>query len=388
MTLDLNSIDNSYLLFIRSKEVEQITTNFNSNLKIDLQANIERDNAFQDIHVQLSSCEIPMTFYNFSSNLNNLKLNVNGNESLVLTEQHYDIDELCDFITADSTFKFSATFKPQQNKIILTNTDATAYTINFGNDASKNLAKAIGFKQVDFTVGANGSIISDNTVNLNTIHSIFVHTNLSVTNVVTTTSGNFRNILQKIPVNAEFGDMIQYNPYLSSQFSTVLNTNNVRSLELSLRDQNDILVQFNEGSFELSLLFEIHSKGNEDAPLIESTSGGRRSEFTDFIPTQQNQPQVSQETQQQRNQQQIHNNITRRDLFKSSEVGRIPTNFKVPGIQNTVVNQSQIGYTSTVTKPKSTAVLPMINEDIALNMKQESILQDKLLELSLLDEIL
>ena len=181
--------------------------------------------------------------------------------------------------------------------------------------------------------------------------------------------------------------MIQYNPYLSSQFSTVLNTNNVRSLELSLRDQNDILIQFNEASFELSLLFEIHSKGNGPtipAPLIESTSGGRRSEFTDFIPTQQNQPQVSQETQQTRNQQQIHNNITRRDLFKSSDL----TNFKVPGIQNKVVNQSQIGYTGTITKPKSTAVLPMINEDTALNMKQESILQDKLLELSLLDEIL
>jgi len=385
MTLDLNSIDNSYLLFIRSKEVEQISTNFNSNMKIDLEANIERDNAFQDIHVQLSSCEIPMSFYNFSSNLNNLNLNVNGTTSLQLTEQHYDIDELCDFITADTTFKFSATFYPQKNKIILTNTDSTGYTINFGNDASKNLAKALGFKQVDVVMSAGESIISDNTVNLNTIHSIFVHTNLSVTNVITTTSGNFRNILQKIPVNAEFGDMIQYNPYLSSQFSTVLNTNSVRSLELSLRDQNDNIIQFNNGSFELSLLFEIHSK-EQPAPTLIETGGGRRSEFTDFNPIQNINPPTPQQITQP-NQQNINNtsNINnRRNLIKPIDYN----NFKIPGVQNKIVNKSQVGYTSTVTRPVSNIVLPTINEDTELNNKQESELQDKLLQLELLDEII
>lgn len=386
MTLDLNSIDNSYLLFIRSKEVEQISTNFNSNMKIDLEANIERDNAFQDIHVQLSSCEIPMSFYNFSSNLNNLNLNVNGTTSLQLTEQHYDIDELCDFITADTTFKFSATFYPQKNKIILTNTDSTGYTINFGNDASKNLAKALGFKQVDVVMSAGESIISDNTVNLNTIHSIFVHTNLSVTNVITTTSGNFRNILQKIPVNAEFGDMIQYNPYLSSQFSTVLNTNSVRSLELSLRDQNDNLIQFNNGSFELSLLFEIHSKEQSAPTLIETGGGRRRDDFTDFNPIQNINPPTPQQITQP-NQQNINNtsNINnRRNLIKPIDYN----NFKIPGIQNKIVNKSQVGYTSTVTKPVSNVVLPTINEDNELNDKQESELQDKLLQLELLDEII
>ena len=386
MTLDLNSIDNSYLLFVRSKEVEQISTNFNSNMKIDLQANIERDNAFQDIHVQLSSCEIPMSFYNFSSNLNNLNLNVNGTTSLQLTEQHYDIDELCDFITADTTFKFSATFYPQKNKIILTNTDSTGYTINFGNDASKNLAKALGFKQVDVVMSAGESIISDNTVNLNTIHSIFVHTNLSVTNVITTTSGNFRNILQKIPVNAEFGDMIQYNPYLSSQFSTVLNTNSVRSLELSLRDQNDNLIQFNNGSFELSLLFEIHSKEQPAPTLIETGGGRRRDDFIDFNPIQNINPPTPQQITQP-NQQNINNtsNINnRRNLIKPIDYN----NFKIPGIQNKIVNKSEVGYTSTVTKPVSNIVLPTINEDRELNDKQESELQDKLLQLELLDEII
>ena len=94
MSLSLETIDNSFLLFVRSKEVVQLDNNLNSNLKIDLQAGITRNNALQDIHIQLNSCEIPHSFYNFSSNLNNINLFLDGSSSLVLTELHYDIYEL------------------------------------------------------------------------------------------------------------------------------------------------------------------------------------------------------------------------------------------------------------------------------------------------------
>ena len=74
MSLNLETIDNSKLVFIRSKETLQLTENFNSNMRIDLQTAIETTNSLQDLHLQLSSCEIPVSFYNFSSNLNNLNL--------------------------------------------------------------------------------------------------------------------------------------------------------------------------------------------------------------------------------------------------------------------------------------------------------------------------
>ena len=276
MSLNLESIDDSKLVFIRSKETTQLTPNFNSDMRVDLEANIETTDSLQDIHCQLSSCEIPVSFYNFSSNLKNINLKVNGANSLVLTSQHYDIDELCDFITADNTFKFSCEFKPQQNKVILTNTDNTAYTINFGEESSKGLAKALGFKTINVSTGAGGSYISDNSINLNTIHSLFVHTDLSVANVITSTQGNFRNILQKIPVNAEFGNMINYNPYMNSTFSSLINTQTIRSFQLSIKDQNDVLIDFNNANFELSFLFEIHSKNIE-----QPTMGGRSSDFID-----------------------------------------------------------------------------------------------------------
>ena len=259
MSLSLETIDNSFLLFIRSKEVVQLDNNLNSNLKIDLQAGITRNNALQDIHIQLNSCEIPHSFYNFSSNLNNINLFLDGSSSLVLTEQHYDIYELVAFITSAS-FPYSATFNIQTNKITLTNTDSTSHIINFSESSSQKLATALGFNNVDVTIGSGASITSDNSINLNTIHSIFVHTNLPVSNVITTTEGNLRTIIQKIPVKSQFGEVINYNPYENGVFSVVINKNEINSLELSLRDQNDILIDFNKVNFEISLLFEIHQK--------------------------------------------------------------------------------------------------------------------------------
>lgn len=259
MSLSLETIDNSILLFIRSKEVIKLDDNLNSNLKIDLQAGISRNNALQDIHIQLNSCEIPHSFYNFSPNLNNINLFVDGSLSLALTAQHYDIYQLVAFITSAS-FPYSATFDIQTNKITLTNTDSTSHIINFGESSSQKLATALGFNNVDVTVGVGGSITSNNSINLNTIHSIFVHTNLPVSNVITTTEGNLRTIIQKIPVKSSFGEVINYNPYENGIFSVVINKNEINTLELSLRDQNDILIDFNNVNFEISLLFEIHQK--------------------------------------------------------------------------------------------------------------------------------
>jgi hypothetical protein len=259
MSLSLETIDNSFLLFARSKEVVQLDSNLNTNMKIDLQAGITRNNALQDIHLQLNSCEIPHSFYNFSTNLNNVNLFVDGSVSLTLTAQHYDVFQLVSFITSAS-FPYSATFDSQTNKITLTNTDSTSHVINFSETSSQKLATALGFDNVDVTVGSGVSITSNNSINLNTIHSIFVHTNLPVSNVITTTEGNFRTIINKIPVKTQFGEVINYSPIENGVFSVVINKNEINNFEISLRDQNDILIDLNKCNFEISFLFEVHQK--------------------------------------------------------------------------------------------------------------------------------
>ena len=355
MSINTETIDNSYLLFIRSKEVLQNDVNVNTDMTVNLQAEISRTNVMQDIHLQLNSCSIPHTFYNFSSRLDNINLFVDGVSNLVLTQQHYDIYELVDYINNFSAFKYSITFKEQQNKVILTNTDSTAHIINFGKASSKGLAKALGFKQVDFSMSADESIISDFSINLNTIHSIFVHTNLPVNNVITTTEGNYRNIIQKIPIKNTFGQMIEYNPYENGIFSTIINQNSINSFDISLKDQNDINIDMNNVNFELSFLFEIHDK---TIPIQEINQGGRRNEF---IETEE---QIPRQIIQQQQQQQQPNQ-------------QIPIN--------------QLGFVSqTKEPPKISIPIEYNKEDDLLHDIQANELQKKImdLELSVLNDII
>ena len=372
MSIDTQSIDNSYLVFIRSKEVEQISTDFNSNMKINLDASINRLNATQDIHLQLSSCEIPVSFYNFSSNLNNINLFLDGSSNLTITEQHYDIYDLITEIT-DASFPYSVSYDSKKAKVTLTNTDATEHTINFSENSSRGLAKALGFNREDVTVASGGSITSPDVINLNTIHSIFVHTDLPVTNVITTTNNNYRNIVQKIPVNKQFGDVINYNPYQSSLFSTIINSNHINNFSISLRDQNDILIDFNDVNFEISLLFEIHNAPIAQPEVIQS--GGRRSDFGDS------------------------RRVETAPLQTQSNVGATPVQTSIPQGIGLVKVQPKIqavlptqlgGYSQPKPEPPVPVITenPKLEEDKTLDDKQNDKLQNALLDIALLEDII
>lgn len=376
MSIDTSTLDNSYLLFIRSKEVTQLTPNFNSNMKITLDAQITRTNALQDIHLQLSSCEIPVSFYNFSSNLNNINLFLDGSPSLILTEQQYDIYDMIDEIT-NASFPYSLTFDYKKSKVTLSNTDNTEHIINFSQENSRGLSKALGFDRTDILIPAGNSITSNDVINLNTIHSIFIHTNIGVNNVITTTNNNYRNIIQKIPVTKEFGSIINYNPYQSSLFSSVLNINSINTFEISLRDQNDVLIQFNDVNYELSLLFEIHQ--NNPAPQVNLAppEGGRRS----FIP-----PPEPLGSSQPTSGLPLINKPLSIPSITSENIGQLSR----PVATNILTSQVG-GFSNPKPNPTINTVVEepvFIQEDKLLDDKQSDKLQSALLNLELLDNII
>ena len=286
MTLASETLAKSYMIHVRSKDCEQLTTGFNTNMKINLQAGIARDNANQDIHLSLSTASIPVTFYYFSSYLNNVTIDYEtasgAAATYTLPDGSWDIYNLCDHITS-SSFPYSASYDENNSKITLTNTDSTIYIINWYLPNTLGLAKALGFDPSQTSVPAGGSISSDNVVNLNTIHSVYVHSDLALANVLSTTQGNYTNIIDQIPVNKLPFEIIKYNFYDTAPFSVVFNTTELRTFELSLKDQNNNLLQLNNVNFELSLLIEIH---NKPIPIQQEiiSSGGRRSEFIEDVP--------------------------------------------------------------------------------------------------------
>jgi len=282
MTLASSSLYKSFMVHIRSKDVTQLTTDYNTDFTFNLQAPISRINANQDIHISLSSAEIPNTIYQFNSNLSNLNLYVDGSSSFVLVAGNYDVFEMIALITA-SSFPYSATFDENTNKITLTNTDATSHVINFGDDESKGLAKALGFDRVNTAVWAAGYTTSDGSINFSVVHSIFLYSDLALSNVITSEAkGNYESILDKVPILVAPFDIIHYNPYQTAPFSSVLEAQQITKISISLRDQNGRLIQLNDARYELSLLIEIHNRPifETQRPISVREHAGRRSSIT------------------------------------------------------------------------------------------------------------
>ena len=271
MAVNTETMDSSYMVHIKSKDVKQLTTGFNTDMLIDLSAPIQRSNRGQDLHVSLSSAEIPISFYAFSSNLNNLNIYVDGASSLVIPEGNYDVYEMMAEINSVGAFPYTATYDDNKGKYTLTNTDATGHTINFGDTESRGLAKALGFERANEVVGAGGNTTSDGVVNFQTIHSIFLFSDLNVENVITTgeTVNNIQPIIDKIPITEIPFSIMHYNPYLTAPFTSKVDNDSIRTFRISLRDQNNNLIQLNDVNYEISLLFEVHNKSETGNISVE-----------------------------------------------------------------------------------------------------------------------
>jgi len=299
MTLASSTLHKAFMVHIRSKDVSQLTTDYNTDFTFNLQAPIKRVNANQDIHISLSSAEIPNTIYQFNSNLSNLNLYVDGSSSFVLTAGNYDVYEMIALITA-SSFPYSATYDENTNKITLTNTDATSHVINFGYAESKGLANALGFERVNETICSGGTTTSDGSINFSVVHSIFLYSDLALSNVITSeANGNYESILDKIPILVSPFDIIHYDPYQTAQFSSILEAQQITKISIALRDQNGRLIQLNDARYELSLLIEIHNRpiyeNQRPISVSDQVSGGRRRsmptiDYTDIQEEEESQP--------------------------------------------------------------------------------------------------
>lgn len=247
------------LLHIRSKDCVQLNSDVNTHLRIDLEESIRRL-PDHNLFISLSSAEIPCTWYSISEYLKSNRIDVGQlavlpGSSLLVPDGNYDIYELVDLITLDTSFPFSATFDENTSKVTLTNTDTVTHKLRFTDESTRELAKMLGFDRQDELVAAGQSTTSDGVVNLRAIHSIFLHTDIQTGNVFTSRSFNLTDIIDKIPVSSSFGDVILYDPYQTAPFRTKLNVNEVTNFAVQLKDQNDRLLNLNDARYELSLLF-------------------------------------------------------------------------------------------------------------------------------------
>ena len=249
----------STIIHIRSKDATTLTDGYNTHFAVEILDPILKMSD-EEIHIQTMSVEIPYSFYNISAELHNNILTYDTNQTLTLTSQNYNINDLLRFLVNDTTgfaSIFSTTYNRQKNKLTFTNIDTQSHTINF---SSSSINKVIGFDETsqDVTVQAGASVESPFVCNLATVHSILMKCSVGQGNVLSTRAGNSQT-LQKISCDTNFGGIIYLNQQDFRQVS-ISQAPVIDVMEFRFTDQNDNLLQLNSCNFEFSILFEVYSR--------------------------------------------------------------------------------------------------------------------------------
>ena len=220
------------ILHIRSKDSNQIDPLLNTVFSVQLASAIEATQ-YQEIHAQVISAEIPNSAYNISSAVKNDTIVYNTTETLTLPPKNYNPTELLRVINDDSSFPFTATRDRFTNKITFTNDTVSSHTINWTSSLANKL---LGYGEAsDETVVGSGTTTSLGMLDLATIHSIFIKSDLASGNVLSTRAGQ-STTLQKISIDVNGFGII----YLNQQdFRTVsvLQTPNISNERRTIQQQ-------------------------------------------------------------------------------------------------------------------------------------------------------
>jgi hypothetical protein len=262
-----------YVVHIRSKDAER-EGNLNSHLFIDLQEPIKINPNTEEIHQIVLSGEIPYSFYNISEYVKNNEIVYNTNVIYTLPTKNYDIYELVRVLSTDVLFPFTASYDKYTMKLTLTNTSNSPITINWN---SSNASKVMGWDGAgDIIINSTATSISQDIIDLATVHSLFIKSNASSAMVFSTRAG-FSQTIQKVSVDVNSGNIIYLNQN-DSRTPTVLHSN-IDALDLRITDQNNNLINFNNINYEISISFQVYPLNTQqlrktiEATPIRGTTG-------------------------------------------------------------------------------------------------------------------
>jgi hypothetical protein len=113
---------------------------------------------------------------------------------------------------------------------------------------------------------------------LATVHSLFIKSNISTGNVLSTRLGS-SSILQKTSCDINFGGIIYLNNDDHIQ-RTLTTANIIDSINVRITDQNDVLVDLNNVDYEMAILFSVYDPVNDT--VLNQDRPDRRDEVDTF----------------------------------------------------------------------------------------------------------
>ena len=204
------------------------------------------------IYLSVVSCLIPYSFYNINSSNNILKYSFDGVtiNTLIIPIGNYNVNNLVTILKSNLLSGFSVIYNSIQNKLTFTHT-----TNEFMFMSSSTCLQILGFNNSTIS-SISLSLTSVNCVNVYSIRTIQVNSNLITYNVNKLQKNNFC-ILCSIPISCTPFSLIEY--VNRTNFKTNLFLNRLSNIKIKLTDDNGNLINLNGCHYSLTLQLDVVS---------------------------------------------------------------------------------------------------------------------------------
>jgi len=234
----------SYQLYLNSKYAD--TTN-NDTYKFQFKT-LDVEEGYY-IYLSVQNISIPYSFYNVNDSNNKIEYVLNSQLYTVnIPPSNYNVHQFIEYLSTAMT-NFTITYSSRTNKITFSHN-----AFNFTLLSSSTCYKILGFKEgVNYTSN-NVSLTSVNCVNMMTVNSIFVLSNLMTYNI-SSSLPNSQNVLCQVLVNNAPNSIIQYSN--TNHFRTNLFVNRLTNINLKLVDEYNNAINLNGLNFIVTLQLDI-----------------------------------------------------------------------------------------------------------------------------------
>jgi len=204
------------------------------------------------IYLSVVSCLIPYSFYNINNRNNVLQYSFDGItiNTLSIPIGNYNVNSLLSFLKSNLV-AFTITYNNITNKFTFTHP-----TNNFMFMSSSTCLQILGFNNNETISSFIFSLTSVNCVNVYTIRTVQVNSNLITYNINKVQKNNFC-ILCSVPITCTPFSLIEY--INRTNFKTNLFLNRISNIKIKLTDDNGNLIDLNGCHYSLTLQLDVVS---------------------------------------------------------------------------------------------------------------------------------
>ena len=204
------------------------------------------------IYLSVVSCLIPYSFYNINNRNNVLQYSFDGItiNTLSIPIGNYNVNSLLSVLKSNLV-AFTITYDNIKNKFTFTHP-----TNNFMFMSSSTCLQILGFNNNETISSFIFSLTSVNCVNVYTIRTVQVNSNLITYNINKVQKNNFC-ILCSVPITCTPFSLIEY--INRTNFKTNLFLNRISNIKIKLTDDNGNLIDLNGCHYSLTLQLDVVS---------------------------------------------------------------------------------------------------------------------------------